>query len=288
MRVDLLAGTLYQAGTEPPMKQNPTILVFDSGLGGLTVFREAVKARPDARFIYAADDAAFPYGHFDDASLVARIEAVMARLIARFAPDLVVVACNTASTIALPALRARFAVPFVGTVPAVKPAAACSRSRMISILGTPGTVKREYTAALIREFAADCDVTLVGAPALATLAEAALRGETVSDAALAQEIAPCFVERDGRKTDVVTLSCTHYPLVRDRLERLAPWPVQWIDPAPAIARRMASLLGQPLATTPLPAALAVFTGGGLAEGALRPVLAGFGLEQVEVDAVPLH
>lgn len=288
MRVDLLAGTLYQAGTEPPMKQNPTILVFDSGLGGLTVFREAVKARPDARFIYAADDAAFPYGRFDEASLVARIEAVMARLIARFAPDLVVVACNTASTIALPALRARFAVPFVGTVPAVKPAAACSRSRMISILGTPGTVKREYTAALIREFAADCDVTLVGAPALATLAEAALRGETVSDAALAQEIAPCFVERDGRKTDVVTLSCTHYPLVRDRLERLAPWPVQWIDPAPAIARRMASLLGQPLATTPAPSALAVFTGGGLAEGALRPVLAGFGLEQVEVDAVPLH
>ena len=288
MRVDLLAGTLYQAGTVPPMKQAPTILVFDSGLGGLTVFREAVKARPDARFIYAADDAAFPYGRFDEPSLVARIVAVMERLIGRFAPDLVVVACNTASTIALPTLRARFAVPFVGTVPAVKPAAELSRSRMISILGTPGTVKREYTAALIREFAADCDVTLVGAPHLASLAEAALRGETVPDSAFAQEIAPCFVEREGRRTDVVTLSCTHYPLVRDRLERLAPWPVQWIDPAPAIARRMASLLGLPIANQPILPALALFTGGALAEAGLKPVLAGFGLEQVEIDPVPLH
>ena len=176
MRVDLLAGTLYQAGTVPPMKQHPTVLVFDSGLGGLTVFREAVKARPDARFVYAADDAAFPYGRFDEASLVTRILTVMERLISRHAPDLVVVACNTASTIALPALRARFAVPFVGTVPAVKPAAEASQSRLISVLGTPGTVKREYTAALIREFAAGCDVTLVGAPRLAALAEAALRG----------------------------------------------------------------------------------------------------------------
>lgn len=288
MRVDLLAGTLYQAGTVPPMKQHPTLLVFDSGLGGLTVFREAVKARPDARFIYAADDAAFPYGRFDEATLVARIVTVMGRLIDRFAPDLVVVACNTASTIALPALRERFALPFVGTVPAVKPAAECSRSRLISILGTPGTVKREYTAALIREFAADCDVTLVGAPFLATLAEAALRGEDVPDAAFAQEIAPCFVEKDGRRTDVVTLSCTHYPLVRDRLERLAPWPVQWIDPAPAIARRMASLIAQPQLQEHGPAALAVFTGGAMAEGGLKPVLAQFGLHEIAIDSVPLH
>jgi glutamate racemase len=288
MRVDLLAGTLYQAGTVPPMKQHPTVLVFDSGLGGLTVFREAVKARPDARFVYAADDAAFPYGRFDEASLVTRILSVMERLIGRFAPDLVVVACNTASTIALPALRARFAVPFVGTVPAVKPAAELSQTRVISVLGTPGTVKREYTAALIREFAADCAVTLVGAPRLAALAEAALRGEAVPDAAFAAEIAPCFVERDGRRTDVVTLSCTHYPLVRDRLEKLAPWPVQWIDPAPAIARRMASLIAAPVAGDPAPQALAVFTGGQMADGGLEPVMKQFGLAQIEIDPLPLH
>ena len=288
MRVDLLAGTLYQAGTVPPMKQHPIVLVFDSGLGGLTVFREAVKARPDAQFIYAADDAAFPYGRFDEASLVIRILSVMERLITRFAPDLVVVACNTASTIALPALRARFSVPFVGTVPAVKPAAEHSQSRLISVLGTPGTVKREYTAALIREFAADCEVTLVGAPHLAALAEAALRGDDVADAAFAAEIAPCFVETDGRRTDVVTLSCTHYPLVRDRLERLAPWPVTWIDPAPAIARRMASLIAAPVTDRAGPAGLAVFTGGHMAERGLGPVMTDFGLVQIEIDPLPLH
>jgi glutamate racemase len=288
MRVDLLAGTLYQAGTVPPMKQHPTVLVFDSGLGGLTVFREAVKARPDARFVYAADDAAFPYGRFDEASLVVRIVTVMERLIGHYAPDLVVVACNTASTIALPALRARFSVPFVGTVPAVKPAAEASQSRLISVLGTPGTVKREYTAALIREFAAGCDVTLVGAPRLATLAEAALRGEQVADADLLAEIAPCFVERGERRTDVVTLSCTHYPLLRDRLEGLAPWPVRWIDPAQAIARRMASLMTPIIATDPAPDALAVFTGGHMAADGLGPVLKQFGLVAITVDPLPLH
>ena len=288
MRVDLLAGTLYQAGTVPPMKQHPTVLVFDSGLGGLTVFREAVKARPDARFIYAADDAAFPYGRFDEASLVTRILTVMERLISRHAPDLVVVACNTASTIALPALRARFAVPFVGTVPAVKPAAEASQSRLISVLGTPGTVKREYTAALIREFAAGCDVTLVGAPRLAALAEAALRGDAVSDADLLAEIAPCFVEKGGHRTDVVTLSCTHYPLVRDRLEKLAPWPVRWIDPAPAIARRMASLMPQAITTDPAPHALAVFTGGQMAQDGLGAALKTFGLDAITIDPLPLH
>lgn len=288
MRVDLLAGTLYQAGTVPPMKQHPTVLVFDSGLGGLTVFREAVKARPDARFIYAADDAAFPYGRFDEASLVTRILTVMERLISRHAPDLVVVACNTASTIALPALRARFAVPFVGTVPAVKPAAEASQSRLISVLGTPGTVKREYTAALIREFAAGCDVTLVGAPRLAALAEAALRGDAVSDADLLAEIAPCFVEKGRHRTDVVTLSCTHYPLVRDRLEKLAPWPVRWIDPAPAIARRMASLMPQAITTDPAPHALAVFTGGQMAQDGLGAALKTFGLDAITIDPLPLH
>lgn len=288
MRVDLLAGTLYQAGKAPPMKQHPTVLVFDSGLGGLTVFREAVKARPDARFVYAADDAAFPYGRFDEASLVTRILSVMERLIGRFAPDLVVIACNTASTIALPALRARFAVPFVGTVPAVKPAAEFSQTRLISVLGTPGTVKREYTAALIREFAAGCAVTLVGAPRLAALAEAALRGEDVADADFAAEIAPCFAARDGLRTDVVTLSCTHYPLVLDRLEKVAPWPVRWIDPAPAIARRMASLIAAPVASTPAPEALAVFTGGQMADGGLGPVMKNFGLTQIEIDPLPLH
>src|SRR5215218_6811357 len=125
MRVDLLAGTVYAPGAMVP--RAPTILVFDSGLGGLTVLSELQKARPDARFVYGADDAGFPYGGLDEGTLVTRVLAVMERLLVRHAPDLVVVACNTASTLLLPHLRQRFDNPFVGTVPAIKPAAALSK-----------------------------------------------------------------------------------------------------------------------------------------------------------------
>ena len=138
--IDLLAGCSYANAIMP--RSAPTILVFDSGLGGLTVFAPVAAARPDARFIYAADDAAFPYGRLAPDDLIARILAVMERLVAAWSPDLVVVACNTASTLVLPHLRARFAIPFVGTVPAIKPAAERSRSRMFSVLATPGTVAR--------------------------------------------------------------------------------------------------------------------------------------------------
>jgi glutamate racemase len=221
----------------------PAIVIYDSGLGGLTVYREVVKLLPGARYVYVADDVCFPYSDLDEAALIARVLAVMQAAKQRYEPDLVVVACNTASTAALPALRARFEVPFVGTVPAVKPAAAASRSKLISVLGTDATVQREYTLGLIRDFADGCEVTLVGSMRLASIAEADLRGEAVDDAEVAREIAPCFVTKDGRRTDVVVLGCTHYPLLLERLRRLAPWPVEWLDPAPAIARRVADLLG---------------------------------------------
>jgi glutamate racemase len=133
-------------------------------------------------------------------------------------------------------------------VPAIKPACAGSKTRRVSVLGTRGTVKREYTHGLIRDFAQGCEVTLVGSPELASLAEAALSGGTVSDADIAAEIAPCFVgtaHDPAARTDTVVLACTHYPLLLDRLARLAPWPVDWIDPAPAIARRVVDLMGKP-------------------------------------------
>ncbi len=224
------------------MPDIPTILVFDSGLGGLTVLREIVRARPLACYIYVADDAFFPYGRHGEAELVARVVPLIGDLIATHTPELTVIACNTASTLVLPHLRARYAVPFVGTVPAIKPACASSRSRLVSVLGTEATVAREYTRALIRDFGQGCAVTLVGSARLAPIAEAALRGEPVDEAEIAAEIAPCFVTAESR-TDSVVLACTHYPLLLDRLERLAPWPVAWIDPAPAIARRVVDLLG---------------------------------------------
>jgi glutamate racemase len=259
------------------MNHRPTILVFDSGLGGLTVFREVVRARPDASYAYVADDAFFPYGQHTEAELVGRVVPLMADLIAVYAPDLVVIACNTASTLVLPHLRARFAVPFVGTVPAIKPACAASQSRLVSVLGTEGTVRREYTHALIRDYGQGCDVTLVGSANLAGIAEAALRNEATSDDAIAAEIAPCFVTaHDGRRTDTVVLACTHYPLLLDRLARIAPWPVDWIDPAPAIARRVTDLIGAPAGAFGGGACI-VFTSGDEPPETLAAALAQFGL-----------
>jgi glutamate racemase len=264
---------------------SPTILVFDSGLGGLTVYREVIRARPDAAFVYAADDAGFPYGRLDEPQLVARVVDVVGGLIEAHGPDLVVVACNTASTIVLPTLRARFTVPFVGTVPAIKPACAASQSKMVSVLGTEGTVKREYTHALIREFAAGCRVTLVGSPQLASLAERALRGESVADQAIADEIAPCFVADGPKRTDTVVLACTHFPLLTERFERLAPWPVRYLDPAPAIARRVVELIGQPTGRTPAAPTQAVFTSGRAAAPGLTAALERFGIGEIAAPSI---
>jgi glutamate racemase len=277
------------------MPRPPKILVFDSGLGGLTVFAEALRLRPDAHFLYAADDAGFPYGALPEAALVARVLAVMQRLIERNGPDAVIIACNTAATLVLPHLRARFSgTPFIGTVPAIKPAASRSRSKLISVLATPGTVARDYTRELIRAYAADCAVTLVGSSALAGLAEAFMQGERLSDAAILQEIARCFVELEGKRTDCIVLACTHYPLLIDYFELLAPWPVDWIDPAPAIARRTDHVLSEDLGFRP-PAApareaawsRAVFTGSSAPGPKLAAALRARGIEKIDMEPMPL-
>jgi glutamate racemase len=242
----------------------PTILVFDSGLGGLTVLREIVRARPDAHYVYVADDAFFPYGHHGEEEIIARVVPLIGELVEAHSPALVVIACNTASTLVMSHLRERYSLPFVGTVPAIKPACAKSRTKRVSVLGTRGTVKREYTKALIRDFAQGCEVTLVGSGELASLAEAALSGVEVSDAEIAAELAPCFVgdrDDDAGRTDTVVLACTHYPLLMDRLVALAPWPVDWVDPAPAIARRVADLLGPPGSEADHAGAEMIFTSG---------------------------
>lgn len=286
---DPLAGMKLKLSPRADLAtRSPTILVFDSGLGGLTVHRELVRARPDARFVYCADDAAFPYGGLSEDHLVARILAVMERLITVHRPDCVVIACNTASTLVLPHLRARFDLPFVGTVPAIKPACERSASRMVSVLATPGTVARDYTKALVAEYGVGCAVTLVGSPRLAGLAEATMRGEPADTGAIAAEIAPCFVETNGRRTDAVALACTHYPLLVDTFRALAPWPVEWIDPAPAIARRLTQILGPARSEAATPqAALALLTGGGAASR-LAEVFSRFGLPETRVEPLPLH
>ncbi|HXW70116.1 MAG TPA: glutamate racemase [Methylocella sp.] len=275
------------------MSRAAKILIFDSGLGGLTVFAEIARLIPSARLIYAADDAAFPYGALAEDVLVARVVSVIGRLIGLSHPDAVVIACNTASTLALPHLRQKFAnVPFIGTVPAIKPAANLSRSGLISVLATPGTAAREYTRDLVRTYAAHCSVTLAASGELASLAEAFMKGKAVSDDAVAREIAPAFVEAGDRRTDCVVLACTHYPLLLGEFQRLAPWPVEWIDPAPAIARRTLHVLRERDGFSEEPAVLAashyaIFTGTARPGPDLLHVLRPYGLENAVLEPMPL-
>ncbi len=245
----------------------PHILIFDSGLGGLSVYKEIAKACPHAALHYLYDDKIFPYGDLSETTLIARVTELMDEHIPKLAPDVVVIACNTASTLVLPVLRAKFNVPFVGTVPAIKPAAERSKSKMISVLATPATVARDYTHDLIRKFASDCEVTLVGAKNLAKIAEEYLTQDTnLSDysllplwekvskgrmrgispdsivAQIRAEIAPAFIEKNAIRTDIIVLACTHYPLILPLLQQAAPWQVKWIDPSEAIARRVLGVI----------------------------------------------
>ena len=220
------------------------ILIFDSGVGGLTVLREARVLMPDRRFVYVADDAGFPYGDWEEEALRAHIVGLFGGLLETWRPEIAVIACNTASTLVLGDLRAAFpGTPFVGTVPAIKPAAERTRSGVVAVLATPGTVKRQYTRDLIAEWAAKVHVRLVGSTRLAALAETYVHEGFVDEEAVRAEIAPCFVEIGGRRTDIVVLACTHYPFLVNRMRKMAPWPVDWIDPAEAIARRALSLVG---------------------------------------------
>lgn len=236
------------------------VLVFDSGIGGLSVLTAIRDLMPTQRLVYIADDAAFPYGNWREDELSAHIVRLMGELIAAHDPAAVVIACNTASTLVLPPLREKFDVPFVGTVPAVKPAAEQTKSGIIAVLGTPATIARDYTRQLIASFAQSARVELVAAPRLATIAENLFHGQPVDREAVREDIAACFVEAGGKRTDIVVLGCTHYPFLIDEMSTVAPWPVTWLDPAPAIARRLVSVLDGKVPGTD-GESIAVFTSG---------------------------
>lgn len=224
------------------LPRNSTILVFDSGIGGLSVMKEMRIIMPAMNYIYVADDAGFPYGDWEEPALLARITKLFGQLIDQFHPGMIVIACNTASTLAIEHLRQTYPDDiFVGTVPAIKPAAERTASGLVSVLATPGTVKRQYTRDLIKQYASKCHVRLVGSVKLAALAETYMRTGFVDEDQVREETAPCFVEKDGKRTDIIVLACTHYPFLVNRLRKTAPWPVDWIDTCEAIARRAVSL-----------------------------------------------
>lgn len=206
------------------------------------MLREARMLMHEQRFVYVGDDAGFPYGDWEERALTERMVGLLETLIEQFNPKLVIVACNTASTLIMPALRSQFEVPFVGIVPAIKPAAERSASGLITVLATPGTVKRKYTQELVKKFASHRRVNLVGATKLARLAEEHMQGKPIDTNVLREELIPCFVEHNGLRTDIITLGCTHYPFLVNEMRKVAPWPVDWLDPAEAVARHALTVL----------------------------------------------
>ncbi|WP_373235749.1 glutamate racemase [Cohaesibacter celericrescens] len=224
--------------------KDPRILVFDSGFGGLSVLSALVETLPFADYIYLADDARFPYGDLSDDALTNGLIDIIRQALQEFSPDLLVVACNTASTVALKALREAFAIPIVGIVPAIKLAASATRSRRFAVLATPGTIRRSFTRDLINDFAAGCSVDLIACTKLAGLAEDFVLNGQSNKSAVWSEIESAFCIADGPDVDVIVLGCTHYPLLLPVLLEVAPRPVLWLDPAPAVARRVMHLLGQ--------------------------------------------
>ena len=241
------------------MKADAPLLFFDSGVGGLSVLEPTRRLLPNANIVYVADNGGFPYGKRSETEIASRVPALLGRLVERFHPRLAVIACNTASTIALDHVRAALELPVVGTVPAIKPAAEQSRTRAIGVLGTEATVRQPYVDDLAAKFAADCLVLRHGSPELVELAEAKLAGERIEVAAVRDAALPLFHQPGGERIDTVVLACTHFPLLGEELSAAFPG-VGYVDGGTGIARRIVHLTrGQRWPSSPSPGT-AVFTG----------------------------
>ena len=223
-----------------PSDPRPTVLVFDSGVGGLSVYDEIRHLLPDLHFLYVFDNVAFPYGEKSEDFIVERVLEIVTAVQARYPLALAVIACNTASTVSLPALRDKFTFPVVGVVPAIKPAARLTANGVVGLLATRGTVKRPYTLELINRFAHECHIEMLGSAELVELAEAKLHGEPVPLDELRRILRPWL--RMQEPTDTVVLGCTHYPLLLDELKAVLPEGTRLVDSGAAIARRTAWLL----------------------------------------------
>ena len=261
------------------MDPSTPLLFFDSGVGGLSVLQPTRTLLPNAPIVYAADSAGFPYGKRSEAEIASRVPALLGRLVERFQPRLAVIACNTASTIALDHVRSALDLPVVGTVPAIKPAAEQSKTRVIGVLGTEATVRQPYVDDLAAKFAADCTIIRHGSPELVELAEAKLAGDDVSVDAVRSAALPMFEAADGDRIDTVVLACTHFPLLEDELRAAFPG-VAYIDGGPGIARRIAFLTREQPWPSEIQPGIALFTAPPRAP--LLSRLSEFGLAEVRV------
>ncbi len=263
------------------MSSSRPLLIFDSGVGGLSVLAPIRALLPTAQIVYAADSEYYPYGTKTAAEIEARVPPMLSRLAERFDPELIVIACNTASTIALDPVRAALDVPIIGTVPAIKPAALISKSRTIGVLGTDATVRQPYVDRLAEEFASDCEVIRHGSAELVELAEAKLRGEASDPAAYRRILDALFDRPGGGAIDTIVLACTHFPLVEAELAAASPRPIAFVDGNAGIARRTAWLLRDESWPEAPGEGIAVLTGSGAESGEFRRGLADFGLTRIE-------
>jgi glutamate racemase len=275
---------------------HPAILVFDSGVGGLSVAAEIQKKLPFLPIIYASDNAFFPYGTKGETELIERVDKVLHKILSLHQIDLIVIACNTASTLTLPHCRQHFTQPIVGVVPAIKPAANITQTG--GLLATPATVARPYTHKLIEEHAPHCQVISVGSSELVSLAEKKLRGEELAHQPLDEITQAFFIQPNSEKIDNIVLACTHFPLIRDdilaSLYRVSPvkdaQSILLIDSGEAIARRVESLLyntvEQPTPMAKNKEQLAIFTRHSEDVEKLKPALVNFGFTSVEfIDVI---
>lgn len=268
-----------------PTPLGPRILVFDSGVGGLSIVREIQQKLPSTSIVYASDNAFFPYGTKGEAELIERVDLVFNRLTTQYPVDIIVVACNTASTLTLPFIRSRYAHPIVGVVPAIKPAALQSKTQVIGLLATPATVARPYTHNLIQAHAAGAEIISVGSSELVRLAEEKLRGATIAPEQLTAVLQPFFSHARGADMDTLVLACTHFPLLRDEISAQFDGKVQLIDSGEAIARRVVTLLGDQSHLNSPPKHIAVFTKDMPNLESLKPQLNQFGISNIEILTV---
>jgi glutamate racemase len=256
------------------------ILLFDSGVGGLTVLAEVRKLVPEAPIIYAADIAGLPYGAKTEAEVAARVCGLLGRMAERWQPRLICIACNTASTIALAMVRDVLETPIVGTVPAIKPAAALTKSGVIGVLGTQATIRQTYVDRLEAEFAHGKTLIRHGANGLVALAEAKLRGDPVPAEAVVSEISGLLAHPHAEDLDTVVLACTHFPLLLPELARVFGPHFRFVDGADGIARRIVGLTQGQVFARSCPDR-AVTTGSLEDWQRLGPALARYGLETLE-------
>jgi glutamate racemase len=260
------------------MNPEAPLLFFDSGVGGLSVLGPTRELLPTAPIVYAADSAGFPYGTKSEAEIASRVPALLGRLVERFQPRLVVIACNTACTIALDHVRAALDIPVVGTVPAIKPAAEMTKTGVIGVLGTEATIRQPYVDDLAERFANHCTVVRYGSPELVALAEAKLAGEDVSVDQVRSAASPLFEQDGAVGMDAVVLACTHFPLLGGELDTAFPG-LYWVDGGAGIARRITYLTREQRWPAHYPGGIAIFTGGPPRPTLLAP-LAEYGLTDV--------